>query len=443
MSKGLSSSTTFSLKMRPHTSTLLALVPLLNTLGYSQGSLLSLANPDLKSINTDDVKASYEHVAARYASWANRKELNEAQKSGLLYSSLKLDTTPTMLDEAALNKLRKRGTVINLHAVGGYPKMLGQTYNAAVGMGTPAQLFNLTADTGSMLTWAVQTSCKEADCPGVQMKETYDPAKSTTSRKMGSDHVAYGDGEMDVTLFSDVVGLDLVFINATIGGARKTFEKDGKLEHDGLLGLGRKKFTPTDPEPVLDSLAKQDKHFNEMIALDLGAQATMEIGGYDFVKYPKLSNFRVTGDEGWTLAGSSITAQGAANSAPCDLLLDTGSSVSMLPSSRMEAIMSRPGLKVERTKEEPIVYSMPCDTKLGVQLVLPDGTKVNVPDEDILMKSNDPKTPGCLSLLVGTTNPFLPAVAGTPILKSLYTVLRKTPTGDWISLAPLESGPHK
>ncbi len=39
--------------------------------------------------------------------------------------------------------------------------------------------------------------------------------------------------------------------------------------------------------------------------------------------------------------------------------------------------------------------------------------------------------PFCLSLLVGTTNPFVPAVAGTPLLQSLYTVLSRNPSGDW------------
>lgn len=394
------------------------------------------------SVNTNDVKIAAQHVAARYASWAERKKQNPPKvKSALIYGQLKLATPASPEEDASLKAVQKRGTIINLHTVGGYPKMLGETYNVEVGMGTPAQLVNLTVDTGSMLTWAVDASCEETNCPGVKTKKLYDPRKSSSSKWIRSDHEAYGDGEMDLNLYSDVVTVDKITIQATVGAANKTFEKEGKLEHDGLFGLGRK--LKADPEPVLDSLAKQDKEFNEIVALDLSAQPTMEIGGYDYIKYPKLANFKVTGDEGWLLEQSTITALGAAQSDPIDLLLDSGSSVSMLPASRMEAIMTRPGLRVHKTKEEPIVYSMPCDSKLNVQLVLPDGIKVNVQDEDILMKSNDPKTPGCLSLLVGTTNPFLPPVAGTPMLKSLYTVLRKTETGDWIGVAPVLGGAAK
>ncbi len=393
-----------------------------------------------EGISANDVKAGYEHILARYAALAEKKK-QEASNPSHLYGQLKLET-PEGIIEAAPSAPRRRGTVIPLHAVGGYPKMLGQTYNAEVGVGTPAQFFNLTADTGSMLTWAVQASCSEADCPGVKTKKTYDVTKSTTDKKLRKDHEAYGDGEMDVMLFTDVVTLGKLKVNAaTVGGATKTFEKDGQLEHDGLLGLGTK--LQADPEPVLDSLATQNKAFNQIVAFDLGPQASMEIGGYDSGKYPKLSNFKVESDEGWTLAGSSITAQGAAKTEPVELLLDTGSSVAMFPASRMDAIMNRPGLKVQKTTTNPITYSMPCDTKLNLQLILPDGTIVPIRDEDILMKSNDANMPGCLSLLVGTTIPFLPVVAGTPILQSMYTVLRKTTNGDWIGLAPLQIGSAK
>ncbi|SPO26187.1 related to secreted aspartic protease 2 [Ustilago trichophora] len=422
--------------MRFNIGTLFALLPILAGTQNARADFLRRGE-EADGVTTSDIKACYEHLATRYASWAQRKK--EQPKSNGMFGDLKLAVAN---QEMVPPPPTKRGMILKLHAVGGYPKMLGETFNAEVGMGTPAQLFNLTADTGSMLTWAVQASCKEADCPGVTIKKTYDPKESKTSKEIRADHEAYGDGEMDLTLFSDVVRLDTISINeATIGGAKKTFEKDGKLEHDGLFGLGRK--LKADPQPVLDILKLKEPTFNHIVALDLGPQASLEIGGYDFEKYAKMKHYKVDTDEGWLLTRSIITAKGAERLGSMDLLLDTGSSVSMLPEARMDAIMNRPGLKVQKTKEEPIVYSMPCDTKLNVQMVLPDGTLVPVRDEDILMQSNDPKTPGCLSLLVGTTNPFLPAVAGTPILRSIYTVLHKTDDGDWIGLAPLQTGSTK
>ncbi|KAJ9475208.1 Peptidase A1 domain-containing protein [Pseudozyma hubeiensis] len=383
------------------------------------------------SISTADIKAGYEHLAARYASWAERKKEGHG-KADNVYGQLKLDVPAA----PAARPVRHRGTILPMRAVGGYPKMLGQTYNVVVGMGTPAQLFNLTADTGSMLTWAVDSSCSEKNCPGVATKKTYNPTKSTTSRKLRSDHEAYGDGEMDLMLYTDVVSLDkLIIKTATVGGANKTFEKDGQLEHDGLLGLGRQ--ADAAPEPILESLGKADRRFDQTIALDLGENATLEVGGFDYVKYPKLQQINVHADDGWLLSGSSVTAPSAPATDPVDLLVDIGSSVSMLPAAQVDAIMSRPGLQFNKTAAEPIVYSMPCNTKLGVQMILPDGTKVGVKDSDILMQSNDVTMPGCLSLLVGTTNPFLPSVAGTPMLKSVYTVLSRGKGGDWIGVAPL------
>lgn len=412
----------------------LSAVPLLLATAWCVGAAPGALRGE-SGVSVSDIKLGYQHTVARYANW----KPNTAKPAGRgrgLFEDFKLAAVSdaSANDASAIAVVRKRGTVLPLHAVGGYPKMLGVTYNA-VGMGTPTQLFNLTADTGSMLTWAVLASCKDTDCPGASTKRKYDPAASTTSRVGRKDHEAYGDGEMDLTLYSDVVQLGRIKIDATVGGANKTFERDGKLDHDGLLGLGRK--ADADPAPVLDSLARERRGFQETIALDLGAQPTLEVGGYNYVKYPKMKRYTVEGDEGWQLEGSSITAKGAVEADAINLLLDTGSSVSMLPASRMDAIMNRAGLKVQRSKDEPIVYSMPCDTKLGVQLVLPDGTQVDVDDSDILMRSNDASMPGCLSLLVGTTNPFVPAVAGTPLLQSLYTVLSRNPSGDWIGLAPL------
>ncbi|SPC64873.1 uncharacterized protein UHOD_12292 [Ustilago sp. UG-2017b] len=74
----------------------------------------------------------------------------------------------------------------------------------------------------------------------------------------------------------------------------------------------------------------------------------------------------------------TITALEAALSDPIDLLMDPGSTISMLPALRMEAIMTRPGLCVHKVVGEPIVYSMPCDSKPNVQLTLLDDIKVNV-----------------------------------------------------------------
>ncbi|KAI3482300.1 hypothetical protein L1887_55061 [Cichorium endivia] len=329
----------------------LSAVPLLLATAWCVGAAPGALRGE-SGVSVSDIKLGYEHTVARYANWKPDTAKPAGRGRGL-FEDFKLAAVSdaSANDASAIAVVRKRGTVLPLHAVGGYPKMLGVTYNAEVGMGTPTQLFNLTADTGSMLTWAALASCKDTDCPGASTKRKYDPAASTTSRVGRKDHEAYGDGEMDLTLYSDVVHLGRIKIDATVGGANKTFERDGKLDHDGLLGLGRK--ADADPAPVLDSLARERRGFQETIALDLGAQPTLEVGGYNY-------------------------------------------------------------------------------------LVLPDGTQVDVDDSDILMRSNDASMLGCLSLLVGTTNPFVPAVAGTPLLQSLYTVLSRNPSGDWIGLAPLD-----
>ncbi|SYW86185.1 uncharacterized protein UBRO2_05905 [Ustilago bromivora] len=155
--------------------------------------------------------------------------------------------------------------------------------------------------------------CSEQEIKAVDSehkKNLYNASKSRTSKALCSTHEAHGDSKMDPHLYTVVVTLDKLTIQETIGGAIKTFEKDAKLEHEAPFGLGQK--LDAGPEPALDSLVKQNKHFNDIVTLDLLTQPIIEIGGYNFAKYPELANFKVIANQGWPLEQSTITALGAA-----------------------------------------------------------------------------------------------------------------------------------
>ncbi|SAM84390.1 uncharacterized protein UBRO_20310 [Ustilago bromivora] len=182
--------------------------------------------------------------------------------------------------------------------------------------------------------------CSEQEIKAVDSehkKNLYNASKSRTSKALCSTHEAHGDSKMDPHLYTVVVTLDKLTIQETIGGAIKTFEKDAKLEHEAPFGLGQK--LDAGPEPALDSLVKQNKHFNDIVTLDLLTQPIIEIGGYNFAKYPELANFKVIANQGWPLEQSTITALGAALSDMIVLMMDSGSSVLMLPASHMKVIM--------------------------------------------------------------------------------------------------------
>lgn len=435
-------------------------------------------------ITVSEINASFQQAQARYLhrlpiTDATRNALGTEQtraflESNALQSSLVILAHTDVEDSEAQAGLQdgpfpvssalKRGTLVALTPAGGYPVMLGTTYNAQVGIKTPAQHVRLTADTGSTLTWAVLASCPPKLCPdSVTRKAKYNPKLSTTAvlkHTAGSDHEAYGDGEADFSLYFDTVTFlpyarkeisarerkPLVLPKATVGGATKTFPSDAKLDHDGLLGLGRKR-TDNTVTPVLNTLAPSPL----IVALEFGPEeAWMEIGGFDVKRYPDVSYFELpsnSGDDGWTVSNVSLSTGPQSQGAGIDMLIDSGSSVIIVPQAVLDSIMNRPGLGAVTSDRhtEPTIYSLPCSAQLGIQFVLPNGKTVDLADDTLLMKSNDATLRGdCLSMIVGTTNPFLPSVAGIPLLRNLYTVLvtdaitqRGQKRSDWIGLAPL------
>ncbi|SOV09682.1 uncharacterized protein UDID_19286 [Ustilago sp. UG-2017a] len=67
------------------------------------------------------------------------------------------------------------------------------------------------------------------------IKNTYYARKSMTSKALHSAHETYGNGEMDPHLYTDVATMDKLTIQATIGGATKTFAQQTRqtLTTDG------------------------------------------------------------------------------------------------------------------------------------------------------------------------------------------------------------------
>lgn len=440
-------------------------------------------------ITADEISASFHRIAARYTQRmrhsvdAGRGGSASNPSRGAVFESSALQTSLTVFvsDDAELAEdfapvLPKdmRGAIVPLTPAGGFPVMLGTTYNAHVGIGTPAQHFRLTVDTGSTLTWAVSATCPATLCPDSVVRKTkYNAAASSTAVRVPSatsnDHEAYGDGEADFVLYRDTVSFaspgrtdtsgapreQLIIPHALVGEAVKTFPSDAKLDHDGLFGLGRKRADST-VTPVLRP-SKDSQPL--VVALEFGPdKAQMEVGGYDAARAPHLAYSKLppnAGDDGWKASNVSVSIAGSqthSSSSGIDMLVDTGSSVVILPQGVLDKMMKRPGLGAVMSDRhtEPTIYSLTCTAKLGLQFVLPNGQAIALADDTLLMKSNDASLPGdCLCMVVGTTNPFLPSVAGIPLLKNLYTVLITNGTtsdgrvADWIGLAPLKPPSQK
>jgi len=135
----------------------------------------------------------------------------------------------------------------------------GVTYTMEVGIGQPAQNFNLLIDTGSSNTW-------------VGAGQQYNP--TSTSRNTGNQvNVSYGSGSFSGTEYADTVTLsaDLVVPNQSIGVASTAQGFGNGI--DGILGIGPVDLTqgtvtstPSVPT-VTDNLWNQGTVKTELIGI--------------------------------------------------------------------------------------------------------------------------------------------------------------------------------
>ncbi|OBZ82782.1 Mucorpepsin [Choanephora cucurbitarum] len=83
----------------------------------------------------------------------------------------------------------------------------GSQYLVQVGIGTPAQNFTVTLDTGSSDLWVPSTQCPQSNCPFYR----FDPSKSSTLKQLNAPFaIQYGIGSVNGTYYTDTV---------TVGGA--------------------------------------------------------------------------------------------------------------------------------------------------------------------------------------------------------------------------------
>ncbi|KAJ7022713.1 acid protease [Mycena alexandri] len=262
-------------------------------------------------------------------------------------------------------------TVTVMDAGMSFSLVVGVTYLATVGVGSPATDYQLLIDTGSSNTWV-----SAVDKP---FKST-----STCQDTRKTFNISYGKGTCSGNEYMDCVtlGPGLVIEKQLIGVADNATDMDGM---DGILGIGPVDLTtgtmgssdeciPT----VTDNLVKQKTIPSACIGIcyeptttDEPANGCLSFGGPDSSKQVSHSSSRAlcsrdhryTGDldyvpitkkspasNYWGIE-QSVSYGGQEIMAKCSGISDTGTTLCMLPSSVFKAYQKMTGAILDKTTD--------------------------------------------------------------------------------------------
>ncbi|KAF9156942.1 hypothetical protein BG015_010107 [Linnemannia schmuckeri] len=283
-------------------------------------------------------------------------------------------------------------------------------YSVPLGLGTPAQQFNLAIDTGSPITWVVAKSCISSE--------------------------KYTLGSLSFKGAVGLVSQDSSAMGATV---------------DGIMGLW---YYPEGSDvPILNVLKNSSALTQPQIGVWLKDSSTeanapggeITFGGADSSRYSgDISYIDCGGDTPWTIPVGGLKVNGQTiNTSGAMATLDTGTSLMLVSQTVSDAINSAiPGA----LKDSKVGWFLPCKGNYPITITF--GTRqVTIPYTALAVQdqtaTTDDGTTVCLSAAMyptGETATISNWLLGDAFLKNVYTVFDfSTPKGR-IGLASLGSG---
>ncbi|KAI9272493.1 aspartic peptidase domain-containing protein [Sporodiniella umbellata] len=359
----------------------------------------------------------------------------------------------------------------------------GSQYLVEVNIGTPAQKFVVTLDTGSADLWVPSNNCPARECPFSR----FNPSNSSSYKSLEAPfNIQYGIGSVNGTYVTDTVSLGGATINnQQLGLATSSKdilfadESDGKTSHvdaNGILGLGYPSLTQANSQgegpynPFVFNLVSQKLISEPVFSIYLnsitqtGWSGEIILGGIDNSKYSgelnylpvaTLSNRKSGGVSGsggkyyyWMVYGQGLGVKNATHgSNPYwrlkemgAFILDTGTTLTYLPTSVATEIVTAfagpNGFSLDRSSG---VFAVDCDASKSparFELQMSNSNSfsnqplvVSVPASQLVipLDSNDPSTASAcmfgIAPLGGSgsigSNMYL---VGDSVLRSTYMV---------------------
>uniref|UniRef100_A0A914CUU4 Peptidase A1 domain-containing protein n=1 Tax=Acrobeloides nanus TaxID=290746 RepID=A0A914CUU4_9BILA len=158
-------------------------------------------------------------------------------------------------------------------------------YIAKIGIGTPAQTFELVMDTGSSNIWVVdKATCQTLDCKG-DNRNMFNKTKSSTLKSLNKDlEIDYGTGSVKGHAYSDTVEITGTGISIKNQDLLLAYSVDDTFRHqpiDGIFGLSWPAAAEGLNAPINGLSAVLDQHLFTVYMKRLGSSSynVIEDGG--------------------------------------------------------------------------------------------------------------------------------------------------------------------
>ncbi|KAG6011025.1 saccharopepsin [Claviceps maximensis] len=297
-------------------------------------------------------------------------------------------------------------------------------YFSEITIGSPPQAFKVVLDTGSSNLWVPSQSCSSIAC---YLHSTYDSSSSSTYKNNGSSfEIKYGSGSLsgfvsnDVMSFGDLKIQEQDFAEATEEpGLAFAFGK-----FDGILGLGYDTISVNHIVPPFYNMINQKLLDEPVFAFYLGSSdegSEAIFGGVDKSHYTgKIEYIPLRRKAYWEVDIDSIAfGDEVADLDNTGAILDTGTSLNVLPSSLAELLNKEIGAKKSWNGQ----YTIDCEAVKS----LPDvtfnlaGSNYSLPASDYILQLQGT----CISTFQGMDIPE-PAgpliILGDAFLRRYYSV---------------------
>ncbi|KAG5421404.1 SAP8 [Candida metapsilosis] len=279
----------------------------------------------------------------------------------------------------------------------------GPSYAAKVSVGSNKQEQTVVIDTGSSDFWVVDSNAECAPKVDCKSSGTFDPSSSSSYKNLGDDFfIGYGDGSTSQGTW----GKDTVVINGVSITGQQLADVTQTSVNQGILGIGytsneaikdeygQQTIQNYDNVPV--TLKKQGKIKTNAYSLYLNSPTaetgTIIFGGVDNAKYSgSLISEQVTSSNQLTISLSSIDVEGQSFSFGQDALLDSGTTLTYLPSSIAAQIASKVGAYLVQVSRDESLYFIDCntDTSGSTTFNFGNGAKITVPNSEYVYSNDD------------------------------------------------------
>ncbi|KAF4126137.1 hypothetical protein GMORB2_1383 [Geosmithia morbida] len=297
-------------------------------------------------------------------------------------------------------------------------------YFSEITIGTPPQTFKVVLDTGSSNLWVPSKSCGSIAC---YLHSTYDSDSSSTYKANGSDfEIHYGSGSLTGFVSNDVFSIGDIKVKGQ-DFAEATNEPGLAFafgRFDGILGLAYDTISVNKIVPPFNQMVNQkliDEPVFAFYLADSEGESEAVFGGIDKDHYTgEIEYIPLRRKAYWEVDLESIAfGDDVAELEDTGVILDTGTSLNVLPSSLAELLNKEIGAKKGYNGQ----YSIDCSKKSE----LPDitfnlaGSNYSLPADDYILEVSG----SCISTFQGMDIPA-PAgplvILGDAFLRRYYSV---------------------